>query len=97
MLAELTISYETNFEVAAERKEEKYEELLTGACNAGYETELITLEVGSRGVINPAGFQYLKTTVNITTSEMSKLMFEVCKRTIEGSYSIWCSRNRNTI
>ena len=97
MLAELTISYETNFEVAAERKEEKYEELLTGACNAGYETELITLEVGSRGVINPAGFQHLKTTVNITTSEMSKLTFEVCKRTIEGSYSIWCSRNRNTI
>ena len=42
MLAELTISCETNFEVAAERKEEKYEELVTGDCNAGYETELIT-------------------------------------------------------
>ena len=54
MLAELTISYETKFEVAAEKKEEKYEELVTGACNAGYETEPITLEVGSRGVINPA-------------------------------------------
>ena len=38
-----------------------------------------------------------KTTVNITTNEISKLMFELCKRTIEGSYSIWCSRNRNTI
>ena len=65
MLAELTISYVTNFEVAAERKEEKYEELVTVACNAGYETGLITLEVGSRGVINPAGFQNLKTTLNI--------------------------------
>ena len=43
MLAELTISYETNFEVAAERKEEKYKELVTKACNAGYETEPITL------------------------------------------------------
>ena len=32
VLAELTISYETNFEAAAERKEEKYEELITGAC-----------------------------------------------------------------
>ena len=79
MFAELTISYETNFEVAAERKEEKYEELVTGAYNAGYETELITLEVGSRGVINPAGFHNLKTTLNITTSEMTKLMVELCK------------------
>ena len=52
-----------------------YEELVTGACNAGYETELITLEVGS-GVINPAGFQHLKITLNITTSEMTKLMVE---------------------
>ena len=58
MLAALTINYEKNFEVAAEpeRREEKYEELLTGACNAGYKTELITLEVGSRGVISPASF-----------------------------------------
>jgi len=54
VLAELTISYETNFEAAAERKEEKYEELVTGACNTGYETDRITLEVGSRGVINLA-------------------------------------------
>ena len=95
MLAELTISYETNFEVAAERKKEKYEELVTGACNAGYETGLITLEVGSRGVINPAGFQHLKTILNITTSKMTKLMVELCKQTIQSSYTIWCCRNRN--
>jgi len=44
----LTESYETNFEAAAKRKEEQYEELVTGACNAGYETRLVTLEVGSR-------------------------------------------------
>jgi len=67
MLAELTISYETNFEAAADRKEEKYQDLVTGACNTGYETELITLEVGSRGVINPAGFQLLKPTLNCTS------------------------------
>ena len=97
MLAELTISYETNSEVAAERKEEKYEELVIGACNAGYETGLITLEVGSRGVINPAGFQHLKTILNITTSDISKWMAELCKRTIQSSYSIWCCRNRTVM
>ena len=59
------------------------------------ETSLITLEVGSRGVINPAGFQLLKGTLNITTRDMSELLLESCKRVIEGSYSIWCSRNRS--
>ena len=95
MLAELTISYETNFEAAAERKEEKYEELVTGACNTGYETELITLEVGSRGVINPAGLQLLRSTLNCTNREISDLMLQSRKQVIEGSYSIWCSRNRS--
>ena len=60
MLVELTISYETNFDDAAERKEVKYEELITGARASGFDTELITLEVGSRRVINPAGFKRLK-------------------------------------
>ena len=48
MLAELTISYETNFEVAAERKEEKYNWSPEPSCNAGCETELITLFVAGR-------------------------------------------------
>jgi len=47
---------------------------------------LITLEIGSRGVINPAGFQILK-----TAREMSGLKLTMCKQTIEASHSIWCS------
>jgi len=98
MLIELTISYETNFNDAAERKEVKYEELITGAQTSGYDAELITLEVGSREVINPAGFKHLRQTLNIcsTNCKMSKLLLCTCKRAIEGSYSIWCSRNRIT-
>ena len=52
-----------------------------------------TEEVGSRKVINPAGFQILKAALNSTAREMSELMFKMCKQTIEASYSIWCSRN----
>jgi len=96
MLIELTISYETNFDDAAERKEVKYEELITGARTSGYDAELITLEVGSRGVINPAGFKHLRQTLNICSTKMSELLLCTCKRAIEGSYSIWCSRNRIT-
>ena len=75
MLAELTISYETNFEVAAGRKEEKYDELVTGACNAGYETELITLEISSRGVINPAGFHGCTKEVDLPLIDFVKAQF----------------------
>ena len=67
----MTVSYETNFEAAAKRKEEQYEELVTGACNAGYETRLVTLEVGSRSD-KPCGFQFLKAALNSTTREMSQ-------------------------
>ena len=80
MLVELTISYETNFDDAAERKEVKYEELITGARASGYDTELITLEVGSRGVINPAGFKRLKQTLNICSTDMSELLLCTCEQ-----------------
>ena len=73
----------------------KYEELVTGARYAGYETELITLEVCSSRGINPAGFQFLKAPLNSTTREMSELMFKVCKQTIKAFHSIWCSRNNS--
>ena len=96
MLVELTISYETNFDDAAERKEVKYEELITRARTSGYHTELITLEVVSREVINPAGFKHLRQTLNICSTDMSELLLCTCKRAIEGLYSIWCSRNRIT-
>ena len=29
----------------------------------------------------------------VPAREMSELMSELCKQTIEGSHSIWCSRN----
>ena len=49
MLVELIISHKTNFDDAAERKEIRYEELITGTWDSGYGAELITLGFGSRG------------------------------------------------
>ena len=95
MLVRLTISYKTNFDDATERKELRYEELITRARASGYDAELITLEVGSRGVIYPAGFKHLRQTLNICSTDMSELLLCTYKRAIEGLYSIWC-RNRIT-
>ena len=51
MLAELTICFETNFQ----RKSAKYHDLLESCTANNYNSTLVTLEVGSRGVVNMEG------------------------------------------
>ena len=58
-LAELTVCFETSFEEARERKEVKYGELVSTTERAGYNTTLITLEIGSRGIAHLPGFTTL--------------------------------------
>ena len=56
-LVELTECFETNFEEAAQRKTAKYHHLLEQAKARGYRSELITLQVGCRGVPDLPGFE----------------------------------------
>ena len=51
MLVELTIPFDTAMEDASERKEAKYDHLLTAATHNGFHATLITVEIGSRGTI----------------------------------------------
>ena len=46
-MVELTVPFETGFQAAAERKETNYEDLVNRARQAGYNTHLITVEVGA--------------------------------------------------
>ena len=62
---ELTVCYETCFQAAADRKEERYLDLACSTQNAGYRTQVITLEVGSRGLPNLTGFETLAHAFNI--------------------------------
>ena len=65
-VVELTVPFETSFVEVAERKSVKYVNLVQQARVSGYAAKLITLEVGSRGVINMSGFVQLKEELNIT-------------------------------
>ena len=58
-LAELTVCFETSFEEARERKEVKYGELVSAAERDGYNTTLIALEMGSRGIPHLPGLTAL--------------------------------------
>ena len=95
-MVELTVPFETGFQDAAERKETSYEDLVHRAKQAGYNTHLITIEVGARGVPHMAGFCRLKQELRLTRTEFSSLLSHVSHKAIEGSFSIWCSRNRVT-
>ena len=57
VLAELTVGFETNFVDASLKKRDKYQYLLETCTAKSYTTNLILLEVGSRGSINIRGFE----------------------------------------
>ena len=93
-MAELTVCFETNFEEAARRKSAKYDHLVEQAKAKGYSTELILLQVGSRGVPDLPGFEKLAKTLSFHRKELTKLLEESSRLALVGSFSIWCSRNR---
>ena len=93
-LVELTVSFETSFEAAAERKETNYQDLASRAEQAGYSTTLITLEMGSRGVPHLPGFTRLAQELTISRHKLSNLLLQASQAAITGSFQIWCARNR---
>lgn len=50
------ICYEASYKAAQDRKIAKYLELVSEVESNGFNTELITLEVGSRGLVCLDGF-----------------------------------------
>ena len=75
------------------RKVIKYADLTERARMSGYTATLITLEVGSRGVINMPGFTCLKEMLKITKRHHSLLLVRLSRISICESCSIWCKRN----
>ena len=68
-LLELTVSFEAAMEEAWQRKQAKYQDLVNEATEAGYSTELITLEVGSRGMIDESELVTLQAALDTTTKK----------------------------
>ena len=93
MLIELTICFETSFQHAAERKELKYEDVMARARSSGYNGCVITLQVGSRGIIDQSGFSLLKREFNICKQDFTHLLSRISFVVVLESYKIWCLRN----
>ena len=92
-LFELTISYETRVADAGARKRGKYQDLVDAVRVAGYRAHLITLEVGSRGMLSLDDLEELKDALQPSTKELTTLCAQAVRASILGSFRIWASRN----
>lgn len=94
-ILELTVCYETNFDEAKNRKICKYVELLEEAEHNGYKSEMITIEVGSRGVLSLEGFDNLKKSLlqNVGRKKWKSFLTKISQTVILESQKIWRCRN----
>jgi hypothetical protein len=92
-LFELTISYESRVAEARQRKQAKYADLVEAGKVAGYRTELITIEVGSRGMVGIAEFDTLRAAINAPLKNTASLCVDIIRASLLGSFRVWGSRN----
>ena len=92
-MIELTICFESNFNDAHRRKTLKYAELLEEVEHSKYCGTLITIEVGSRGLLNMEGLDHLQKFLGIHNTRWSPFLVSVSQRAIEESHRIWTARN----
>ena len=75
-LLELTIPFDTLLGDAAKRKEAKYLDLVSSIKEAGFTTNLLTVEVGSRGLPNVEGWRKLQRVFGLPKRATKDLMTE---------------------
>ena len=95
IIIELTVPFESNFGKAQERKQGKYHGLMNDVKKNGFDVDLITIEVVSRGFVCPDGFDQLKDSIIASSRQIKDLMLNVSMASITGSYKIWTSRNHH--
>ena len=76
------MSYETKVAEARARKRAKYNDLVVAGRAAGYRVKLITLEVGSRGMLGEENINDLREAVEATTKELSSLCLQAIRAAI---------------
>ena len=92
-LLELTVSFEPQMEDVQQRKQSKYQDLVEASRAAGYTTELIRVEVGSRGLVDASSSRPLARVLNVSHKDISNFFIAIIQTTLLKSHKIWCSRN----
>ena len=75
LIIELTVSFETNYADAQERKRTKYLSLKEDIQRRGYYATIVPIQVGSRGMVEVVGFERLQPYLTITDKELPNWYF----------------------
>ena len=92
-LFKLTISFESSVAEAHARKQAKYAGLVKAGKCKGYSTVLITIKVGSRGMLSTSDLYQLTRATKSQHRDVIDLCHQVIQATLLESHTIWCSRN----
>lgn len=94
LIMELTVPFEMNINDAHNRKMDRYGSLVLDLQTAGYRTELIRVEIGSRGLITKDNQNRIKSIFKFTGNRAPKSIFkDLCKSALLCSYALWNSRH----
>ncbi len=98
-LMELTVPFESNIVQASERKKQRYEHLISNIKDNGHNVELITIEIGSRGLICKENASKLLNLVKKVKKPNGKefrlFKSDLTKVTVIASYIIFYSKFEN--
>ena len=91
---ELTVCFETSYEVAHTRKTSRYADLMEQITSSNFDGELVTLEVGSRGFLSLPSFTTLKQQLlECSQKQWTTFLGDIIQAAIKGSHKIWTMRN----
>ena len=106
VIIELTCCFDNSesFRKAVNRKQERYADLISQLQALGWDAVCLTVEVGSRGIVNAEGFGELLNLLRIVTQlkagETRKLgaafKKELSSIALNCSYAIWAARRSTT-
>ena len=96
VLMELTVPFDELMTAAAHRKSTKYRDLVYNIQDAGYHVSLVTVEVGSRGVVSDSFFTFINDWTSTKGHESSSLFDSIRRKVICSSYAIWSRRNSDS-
>ena len=92
-LVELIICFEMGFEAAKSRKSQKYIQLLEEAEQNGYRGNILTIAVGSRGVLNMEGLVKLRTLMEVRKKDWRSFLIKSSETVLRELHKIWSARN----
>ena len=88
-LIELTVSFETGFEEAVDRKRRQYSTLATQCTERGYKTAIHTIEVGSRGFTNIPSLENFYCLLKTPRKKEAELEQEIVRKCIAYTHMIY--------